>query len=689
MTDFDRIRAIKKAAQGQLLALPGVHAVGIGSKIVNGQFTSEPAIMVFVEKKKPLSELSPNDIIPDEIEGIKTDVYESEIPQIHADTEPYRPLRGGSQIEPGGMTKKVNNKGHIFPAEGLGLVGTLGCIFSSPGSSPKIIGLTCQHVIGIAQGVPTKLVETTVKPTITFSGANTPGTLVVVRIRNGSTVQVFYRTSASDDLNTIASTIAARISAAGLSAAAAGAAVTVKDLPPSKKLECKIYGAHVANLPSDVHASVADSIISITGTASKRSAAYVTLNLGGAHPTFGVFVPIASGDNATTVAESIAREITKRSLPGVTAASPPGQPATVTLTGVQEVQCDVSSDVRVGQPSNKFCPKCCKFCDHFIGVVIDARLDLDVALIEIAPDFVDKYRAEIADIGVVRGIHDIRPEGGGYKLKTRGSATAQVRHGKLVAVDQVGHIEFRDMANTTPTWTLHHRFYTGAFFIQGAEFSQSGDSGAAVLTDNNANSDSEVVGILFGGGRTVGVATPIQQIIAAFRDLNLQIATATTPGVDLPVPALPPGAASLDIENTAAHAGALSGPTMQQLQRVEQEIASTPVGRQFNELVRRHFPEVQTLVNSNRRVATVWQRNGGPTIVRAVLRMAQVPEEPLPAEIDGRPLGECLAKIQSVFSRYGSPAMAADLEAYGSPLAQLAGLNYTQALDALRSMRVE
>jgi hypothetical protein len=51
MKDFERIRAIKRAAEGRLLSIPGVHAVGVGTKIVAGKITKEPAIMVFVEKK--------------------------------------------------------------------------------------------------------------------------------------------------------------------------------------------------------------------------------------------------------------------------------------------------------------------------------------------------------------------------------------------------------------------------------------------------------------------------------------------------------------------------------------------------------------------------------------------------------------------------------------------------------------
>src|ERR1700722_3233635 len=104
MEDFDRILPIKRAAQGRLFAIPGVHAVGIGCKFVAGQRTEEPAIMVFVEKKRAVSELRPEEVIPPEIDNVKTDVYESEITRVVADTTKYRPLIGGSQMTPGGLT---------------------------------------------------------------------------------------------------------------------------------------------------------------------------------------------------------------------------------------------------------------------------------------------------------------------------------------------------------------------------------------------------------------------------------------------------------------------------------------------------------------------------------------------------------------------------------------------------------
>jgi len=700
MATFEEIRAIKRAAQGWLMAIPGVHAVGIGSKIVGGQRTAEPAIMIFLEKKRPLSEIPPNERIPTEIEGIKTDVYESDVPRNTADEEKRRPLVGGSQITPGGLVPEQVTPAagglppRTTPSQGLGGVGTLGCILKWQDATPKIVAVTCQHVIATPPAaVVSQLKASPVMPTVTFSGVNTPGSLVILRpglTNSADHHAVFYRTLAADTLSTIASTIAARVNALaapGLSASAAGPVLTLSS-PALDSVNCTVFGADVTNTWADVHTTVAGNVISVSGRASSRCAAYVGLNLGGNHASQGVFVPIADGASETVVATSMVPYITALKLPGVvaTATAPPapGKPATVSVSGVQTLQCDVSTDVRVGQPTNEFCSKCSKCCSDLIGVVIDARLDVDAALIQLAPAFVDKYRAEIQDLGIVRGTHDVRKEPSGYPLKTRGATTGAIRRGTLLAVDLDGDVG--DSAHGD----LYHRYYKGGFSISPGSFSAHGDSGAAVLTDHAPNSDSEVVGIIFAGSATQALATPIQQIVEAFSRFNLSVETATAPGQDKGVPSLAPlVAGELDAQRLTANDRDLPGPVLEKLNRVERDMAESPAGRRFRDLVQKHFSEVEKLVNQNRRVATVWHRNGGPRLVRSVLRMPEVVEETLPLEIDGVPLPECLARIQSAFARYGSPRLAADLDAFGPTVVQMTGLTYSEVLDTLKNMPVD
>jgi hypothetical protein len=133
---------IKERVADELLALGNVHAVGVGAKEVGGEPTGEPAIKVFVEEKLPLAEVPPEDRVPSEIEGVKTDVIEVPIPTLlqtpgqllganREDSGEYRPVRGGTQI------KRVGGAG----------AGTLGCLCKVKGDEKTIIALTNHHVI--------------------------------------------------------------------------------------------------------------------------------------------------------------------------------------------------------------------------------------------------------------------------------------------------------------------------------------------------------------------------------------------------------------------------------------------------------------------------------------------------------------------------------------------------------------
>ncbi len=132
---------IKERAAPRLLALPGVHAVGVGAKQVAGKRTEDVAIAVFVEHKRPPAEVPADERVPDEIEGVKTDVIEMPVPQTiqqpgqlfgakREDTKKYRPIRGGTQCA----------------REGQGF-GTFSCLFTMPSDPKTVIASTCHHVI--------------------------------------------------------------------------------------------------------------------------------------------------------------------------------------------------------------------------------------------------------------------------------------------------------------------------------------------------------------------------------------------------------------------------------------------------------------------------------------------------------------------------------------------------------------
>ena len=131
MPDNEKILAVKKAFEQQLLKIPGVTGVAVGLKQKNGQPIQELAIAIFVEKKKNKGDLKPDEIIPEEIEGFKTDVIESGF-AIKSDT-----YKGGTHVE--------------SEPNGAFSYGTLGCFAFTTDAVPKQVLLSNQHVLMEAQ----------------------------------------------------------------------------------------------------------------------------------------------------------------------------------------------------------------------------------------------------------------------------------------------------------------------------------------------------------------------------------------------------------------------------------------------------------------------------------------------------------------------------------------------------------
>lgn len=68
------VKAIKQKYRGELLKKPNVVGIGVGFKEVAGQKTDQLSLVVMVKEKVPAEQLDPGDCIPQEIDGIPTDV---------------------------------------------------------------------------------------------------------------------------------------------------------------------------------------------------------------------------------------------------------------------------------------------------------------------------------------------------------------------------------------------------------------------------------------------------------------------------------------------------------------------------------------------------------------------------------------------------------------------------------------
>ncbi len=76
MSSTEQAKQAQVMYEEDLLAKQNVVGVAVGFKESKGETQGEVAVVVLVEEKKPLAALSAQDVIPPEIEGMRTDVYE-------------------------------------------------------------------------------------------------------------------------------------------------------------------------------------------------------------------------------------------------------------------------------------------------------------------------------------------------------------------------------------------------------------------------------------------------------------------------------------------------------------------------------------------------------------------------------------------------------------------------------------
>ena len=161
LEEQEKYLVVLRKYKKELLQYPNVLYVGVGLKQVGGKITDQLSITVFVSSKKV--KLAKDEIIPAELDGLKTDIREhvekvniSKVTASDNDNSALinqlrgtqRPNRGGFQI-----TNNIGDgKGNIE-------VGTLGCCVKSTENVPKrccccdcgdakkrYMALTCHHV---------------------------------------------------------------------------------------------------------------------------------------------------------------------------------------------------------------------------------------------------------------------------------------------------------------------------------------------------------------------------------------------------------------------------------------------------------------------------------------------------------------------------------------------------------------
>ncbi|HRI59408.1 MAG TPA: hypothetical protein PK228_06785, partial [Saprospiraceae bacterium] len=101
--------------------------------------------------------------------------------------------------------------------------------------------------------------------------------------------------------------------------------------------------------------------------------------------------------------------------------------------------------------------------------------------------------------------------------------------------------------------------------------------------------------------------------------------------------------------------------------------------------------EVRNLINTNKRVATVWHRNSGPAIIRTGMQAAFQPDQPLPVEIEGISIIERLNRIAAILKKYGSETLMRDIEEHVKDSMWVLGEGFSvrQLLDLFKAQELE
>ncbi len=142
--------------QLELLAKANVVGVGIGYKGAFGEPSDQLALIALVDVKKPPSALRPEDQIPPEIQGIRTDVVEIGLPRAQQDLPARRRWR---PIIPGGVSI-----GHYQVT-----AGTLGAVVRDRSSGEYLL-LSNNHVL--ANSNDAQIGDPILQPAATDKGVN-------------------------------------------------------------------------------------------------------------------------------------------------------------------------------------------------------------------------------------------------------------------------------------------------------------------------------------------------------------------------------------------------------------------------------------------------------------------------------------------------------------------------------------
>lgn len=305
---------------------------------------------------------------------------------------------------------------------------------------------------------------------------------------------------------------------------------------------------------------------------------------------------------------------------------------------------------KVGQPSAP--ATCCCCLGTQVATIIAGQRDgtIDAAIARIQgynageTDFVN-YTNEILSIGWIAGTNATVTVG---DVVRKFGKSSELTTGTINAISAATSV-------TDPGAPGGSRIMSGQIRVTspaGQTFSIAGDSGSVLVNANN-----EIIGLNHASNSAVGplhvtMATPIATVMTTLGIAIDRTGTADT----IPLSANVEGNPVLDETDLAPflHSG-------------ETESAP-PFLNKFLDSVENHLSEIMNLINNNREVKVVWNKNKGPAFTGHLQKGMKEKNHKIPFEIEGVSRVQLALSISFALEKNGSPALKSWIDKYAEDL---------------------
>ena len=116
------------------------------------------------------------------------------------------------------------------------------------------------------------------------------------------------------------------------------------------------------------------------------------------------------------------------------------------------------------------------------------------------------------------------------------------------------------------------------------------------------------------------------------------------------------------------------------LRTLRERLKAYPEGEHVAAAISRHFSEARRLINSNRRIATMWHRAAGPALLRRLLHGTRAGDGPLPIEKESA--SQYLDRCLDLLARQGSPRLRQSLDRYHAFVSMLLTESVTTPIES-------